>query len=118
MRKNRSKKNGRASVKLLFPNADNRGTHVNISGMALAKHAPNKGNALKLMQFLAGDKAQKIYASVNYEYPVRDDIKVSDLVGAWGSLKADSLPLDDIARLRKSASELVDKTRFNDGPSS
>ena len=107
-----------ASVKLLFPNADNRGTHVNISGMALAKHAPNKENAVKLMQFLAGDKAQKIYASVNHEYPIRDDVKLSALVGAWGPLKADRLALDDIARLRKSASELVDKTRFNDGPSS
>ena len=107
-----------ASVKLLFPNGASRGTHVNISGMALAKHAPNRDNAIKLMQFLAGDKAQKIYASVNHEYPVRDGVAMSELVASWGALKADTLALGDIAKLRKQASELVDKTGFNNGPSS
>ena len=56
-----------AAIKLLFPNAGDRGTHVNISGMAMAKHAPNRANALKLMEFLASDEAQKIYASANNE---------------------------------------------------
>ena len=107
-----------ASVKLLFPNAKTRGTHVNISGMALAKHAPNRDNAIKLMRFLASDKAQEIYASVNHEYPVRDGIQPSKLVADWGTLKADALSLNDIAKLRKKASELVDKVGFNNGPSS
>lgn len=107
-----------ASVKMLFPNRKNRGSHVNISGMALAKHAPHRANAVKLMAFLASDKAQKIYASVNHEYPVRDDIPVSDLVAGWGKLKADPLSLNTIAGFRKKASELVDRVGFNNGPGS
>ena len=107
-----------ASVKLLFPNAENRGTHVNISGMALAKHAPNRESAVKLMRFLSGDKAQKIYASVNHEYPVRDNVPLSKLIASWGDLKADTLALGDIAKYRKLASELVDKVGFNSGPNS
>ncbi len=107
-----------ASVKMLFPNSGSRGSHVNISGMALAKHAPHRDNAIKLMTFLAGDKAQKIYASVNHEYPVRDNIKVSGLVAGWGKLKADPLSLNKLAGLRKRASEIVDQVGFNDGPGS
>ena len=60
--KNPEQKEWGAAIKPLFPNANDRGSHVNISGMALAKHAPNKANALKLMEFLASEEAQKIYA--------------------------------------------------------
>ena len=60
--KNPEQKEWGNAIKPLFPNAKDRGSHVNISGMALAKHAPNKANALKLMEFLASDEAQKIYA--------------------------------------------------------
>jgi ABC-type thiamine transport system substrate-binding protein len=68
--KNPEQKRWGAAIKPLFPNANDRGSHVNISGMALAKHAPNKANALKLMDYLASDAAQKIYATANNEYPV------------------------------------------------
>jgi len=107
-----------ASVKMLFPNTMARGVHVNISGMVLAKHAPNKENAIKLMEFLSGDKAQKIYASVNHEYPVKDGVPWSDLVKSWGDFKADSISLEEVAKYRKRASELVDEVGFNDGPGS
>ncbi|MGI9373602.1 MAG: Fe(3+) ABC transporter substrate-binding protein [Hyphomicrobiales bacterium] len=106
------------SVKMLFPNAGDRGTHVNISGIVLAKHAPNKANAVKLMEFLSGAEAQKIYAEVNHEYPVKADVAQSDLVKSWGELKADKRTLDEIAKNRKRASELVDEVGFNEGPSS
>jgi iron(III) transport system substrate-binding protein len=107
-----------AAIKLLFPNAKDRGTHINISGMALAKHAPNKANALKLMEFLASDEAQRIYASVNNEYPVNPKVPPSEIVLGWGPIKADPLPLENIAKYRKRASELVDKVNFDAGPSS
>ena len=107
-----------ASVKLLFPNAQDRGTHVNISGMVMAKHAPNAENALKLMEFLSSEKAQKIYGSANYEYPVKPGVAPDELTGSWGSLVADTLSLTEIAKHRKTASELVDKVGFNDGPDS
>jgi iron(III) transport system substrate-binding protein len=106
------------AVKLLFPNAGDRGTHVNISGMALAAHAPNKANAVKLMEFLVSPSAQKIYAETLSEYPVAAGVPPSELVESWGPLKADSLPLGRIIELRKKASELVDKVRFDAGPSS
>lgn len=115
--KNPEQKEWASAIKLLFPNASDRGSHVNISGMALAKHAPNKANALKLMEFLASDDAQKIYATANNEYPVNPKVPASEIVQSWGILKADPLPLDNIAKYRKRASELVDKVNFDAGPS-
>jgi iron(III) transport system substrate-binding protein len=116
--KNPEQKEWGNAIKPLFPNAKDRGSHVNISGMALAKHAPNKANALKLMEFLASDDAQKLYATANNEYPVNPKVPASAIVQSWGVLKADPLPLDNIAKYRKRASELVDKVNFDAGPSS
>ncbi len=106
------------SARIIFPNTDDRGTHVNVSGVALAKNAPNRENAIKLMEFLSSDGAQQIYAEVNNEYPVNPDVEASELVESWGDFKRDPLPLDRIAELRKKASELVDKVGFDDGPES
>ncbi len=116
MLKNPEQKAWADSVKIIFPNSGDRGTHVNISGMALAKYAPNKVNGLKLMAFLASDEAQKIYAEVNNEYPVSAKVAPSDVVRSWGTLKPDPLPLHNIAKFRKTASELMDKVAFDAGP--
>lgn len=106
------------SVHILFPDAETRGTHVNISGMVLTKYAPNHDNAIKLMEFLSSEEAQELYSEVNYEYPVKPGVAISDRVSSWGTLKPDPLPLAEIAKNRKAASEIVDKVGFNDGPSS
>lgn len=106
------------AIKVLFPNNDGRGTHVNISGMAMAQHAPNRENAQKLMEFLASPEAQEIYAEVNYEYPVRPDAEASELVKSWGDINPDTLPLAEIAAHRKAASEMVDRVGLDDGPAS
>ncbi|BAQ16891.1 Fe(3+) ABC transporter substrate-binding protein [Methyloceanibacter caenitepidi] len=106
------------SVKMLFPNTNGRGTHVNVSGVVLAKNAPNKDNALKLIEFLASDTGQNMYAEVNHEYPTKDGVPWSDLVESWGTFKADPISLNEIAELRKAASEMIDKVGFDDGPSS
>jgi iron(III) transport system substrate-binding protein len=116
--KNPEQKQWAAAIRLIFPNADDRGTHVNISGVAMAKHAPNKAAALKLMEFLASGEAQRLYANANNEYPVSPGVAPADIVLSWGKLKADTLPLDNIAKYRKRASELVDKVNFDAGPSS
>ncbi len=105
-----------ASIKVLFPNAGDRGTHVNISGMAMAKYAPHRDAAIRLMSFLASPKAQQIYAEQVYEYPISPDAEPSDVVKGFGEIKPDALPLDEIAKYRKLASELVDKVALNDGP--
>ncbi|MGA9604966.1 MAG: Fe(3+) ABC transporter substrate-binding protein [Methyloceanibacter sp.] len=106
------------SVNIIFPNTDDRGTHVNISGAVVAKYAPHKDNAVKLLEFLASDQGQETYADVNNEYPVKEGIPWSPLVKSWGTFKPDPISLNDIAALRKKASELVDKVGFDDGPSS
>ncbi len=90
------------------------GTHVNISGAALAKHAPNKAAAQALLEFLVSEPAQQLYAQTNYEYPVRAGVALDPLIqSAIGPVKADTLPLAEIARHRKQASLLIDKVAFD-----
>jgi len=116
--KNPEQKEWADGVKMLFPNATDRGTHVNISGAALAANAPHRDNAVKLLEFMVTQEAQEIYAEGNGEYPVTANAHASDLVKGWGELKPDAIPLSQIAALRKKASELVDKVRFDAGPNS
>lgn len=105
------------SVRVIFPNAQDRGTHVNISGVAMTRYAPNRDNALKLMEFLASGEAQEIYARQVFEYPVLPGAQPSDVVKSFGPIKPDTLSLTEIAAHRREASELVDEVGFNDGPS-
>ena len=106
------------AINVIFPTFENGGTHVNISGAALAKNAPNRDNAVKLIEFLASHEAQQIYAKQNYEYPVEPGLEPSEDVKAFGTLKSDTLPLADIAKFRKQASEMVDRVGLDDGPAS
>jgi len=100
-------------VNINFPNQTNRGAHVNISGVAMAKFSPNKSNALALMEFLVSEKAQQMYAEMNMEYPVREGVPVSTLVASWGEFKSDNLSLETIAKHRKAAIKLIDKAKFD-----
>ncbi|MEM7214162.1 MAG: Fe(3+) ABC transporter substrate-binding protein [Pseudomonadota bacterium] len=106
------------SMKVLFPNSEDRGTHVNLSGMALAKHSPNRDVAIQLMEFLSSGVAQELYAEKVYEYPIKPGAKPSATVAGFGKIKPDTLSLDEIAKLRETASKLVDKVGYDDGPSS
>lgn len=90
------------------------GTHLNISGVVVAKHAPNKVNAVKLIEYLSGDKAQGLYAELNHEYPVKADVPRSTLVNSWGTFSADAIKLEDIAKNYEAALKLVDEVRFDD----
>jgi iron(III) transport system substrate-binding protein len=102
------------AIKVIMPTfADHAGTHVNISGVSIAKHAPDRANAVKLLEFLVSPEAQAIYASGNYEYPVLAGAKVDPIVAALGTLKVDTLPLHEIYEHRQTASELVDKVGFD-----
>ena len=102
-----------ASVNMVFPNQQSYGTHMNVSGMALTKSAPNRENAIKLMVFLSDDLAQAMYAEQNYEYPVKQGVPWSGLLQSFGSYKADDLALAEIARHRKTASKLADKVGYD-----
>jgi iron(III) transport system substrate-binding protein len=104
------------SVRVVFPDMPRGGAHMNLSGMAMAKYAPHRANAQKLMEFLVSAAAQKTYAEVNFEYPIRADTAASARVQSWGSFTPDTLSLNKIAALRGRASEIVDEVSFNLGP--
>nr|WP_086938709.1 Fe(3+) ABC transporter substrate-binding protein [Thaumasiovibrio occultus] len=101
------------SVYINFPGAEANGTHVNVSGMAMAKYAPNQENAQKLMEFLTSDKAQEMYAEVNYEYPVKEGVERSELVASWGDFVADDIALEAIADHHAAALRLIDEVQFD-----
>jgi iron(III) transport system substrate-binding protein len=101
------------ATNVILPKFRDGGTHVNVSGVVLAKHAPNKANAIKLIEWLVGDKAQRMYADMNYEYPVRAGIAVNSTIAGFGQLDADPMPLSRIAEYKKAAANLVDKVGFD-----
>ena len=102
-----------ASMTVVLPNGEDRGTHMNISGMAMAANSPNPEGAQALMEFLASDAAQEIYAEIVHEYPVSPNAQASDLVQAFGPLTPDTLALEEIAANRTRASEIIDEIGFN-----
>jgi iron(III) transport system substrate-binding protein len=102
-----------AATRVVLPTFQGGGTHVNLSGVVLAKHAPNKANAMKLIEWLVGEHAQHMYADMNYEYPLLAEIKVNPTIAAYGTLKPDPLPLSEIAKNKKAAANLVDKVGFD-----
>lgn len=104
------------SIKVIMPTFEDGGTHINVSGVALARNAPNRENAVKLMEWLVSDEAQQHYASMNYEYPVKAGVELHPTVAAWGELAPDSLSLSDIAANKKKAAEIVDRIAFDEGP--
>ena len=101
------------SVRIVFPTFVEGGTHMNISGMAMTKAAPNHDAALKLMEFLSSDAAQKIYAETNHEFPVKPGVPVSALVASWGSFTPDTIPLIDIAAQRPVALKIMEEINFD-----
>ena len=101
------------ATRVMLPTFERGGTHVNLSAVLLAKHAPNKANALKLIEWLVSEPAQRMYADSNYEYPVRAGVALNSTIAAYGKLNADTLPISKIAVNRKAASALVDKVGFD-----
>ena len=81
----------------VFPNQDDIGAHINISGGGVAANAPNKENAIKFLEYLASEQAQDYFSAGNDEYPVVADATIAPSVEALGTFKADAIPLSDIA---------------------
>ena len=100
------------AVSVFFPNQgeEERGAHINISGLALTKNAPNRENAIKLIQYLTSVEAQKTYVSNSYEYSVNPDIKPAEIVQAWGEFKKDPVDLNSLGKNRSEAIRIFDKT--------
>ena len=89
------------------------GTHVNVSGAAVARHAPHRDEAVKLLEFLTSDAAQRLQADANYEYPIRAGLGGGKTEQLFGPIHPDPVPLAEIAKNRRAASELVDETGFD-----
>lgn len=98
-----------ATVKIYWPNQNGSGAHVNISGAGLTKYAPHKANAIKLIEFLSSDAAQKIYAETVNEYPVKPGVPASEIVASWGEFKADDLPLANLGTYHEQALRIADQ---------
>lgn len=101
------------SVRIVFPTFENGGAHMNISGVAMTKSAPNRDNALKMMEWLASDAAQEIYAEIVGEYPVKPGLEPSEVVKGFGAFEADSTPLVEIGRARPVALKIVERIGFD-----
>ncbi|GLK78917.1 extracellular solute-binding protein [Methylopila turkensis] len=103
------------SINVILPTfAKSGGTHANVSGAVVAKNAPNRDEAVKLLEFLVTDQGQKLFAETNYEYPVKAGAKTDPIVEAFGTFEPDDHPLVEIAKNRKAAAALVDEVGFND----
>ncbi|HLW32679.1 MAG TPA: Fe(3+) ABC transporter substrate-binding protein [Aequorivita sp.] len=97
------------SVGIIFPNQENRGTHINISGIGVTKHAPHKENAIKLMEFLSEEEAQQTLANLNYEYPINPKASKAAILKTWGDFKADSVELYQLGKHNSEAVKIFDE---------
>ncbi len=100
------------AVRMVFPNQADRGAHINVSGAGVARYAPHKAQAVRLLEFLTDDLAQRMYAEQNFEYPVKAGVPWSGLLESWGKFTADDLPLVDVARNRALAIRIFDRVGF------
>lgn len=95
-----------------FPNQDGRGTHVNVSGAGVTRGAPNRANAIRLIEFLASDEAQQLFAESNGEYPVKPGVAWSATLQGWGQFKADTLDLTRLGELNDEAVRIADRAQW------
>lgn len=100
-------------VRIDFPVFEDGGSHLNISGVAMTKAAPNKAAALKLMEWLSSDEAQRLYAEKNHEFPVKDGVARSELVQGWGDFTPDTVSLSDVAAARPAALKIMEEIDFD-----
>lgn len=101
------------AVRIIFPTFEGDGAHLNVSGVAMTKAAPNREEALKFMEWLSSDEAQRIYAETNHEFPVKPGVARSELVAGWGEFTPDSISLSRIAELRPTALKLIEEVNFD-----
>lgn len=100
------------NVAVFFPNQETTGTHINISGMGITKYAKNKENAIKLIEYLTAEKAQKLYTEENFEYPANEKVEPSQLLKSWGTFKAQDLEISELGKYNKKAVELFNMANW------
>jgi iron(III) transport system substrate-binding protein len=100
------------AIKVLMPSSDKMGTHVNISGMLMAKFAPHAADAKAFMEYLASDEAQQLYAAQNYEYPVNPAVLPGAFVQSLGALTPSKVSLLDVVANQAKAAQMIEAIRF------
>ncbi len=98
-----------SKIAIFWPNQSGRGAHINISGGAIAKHAPNAKEARMLLEFLVSPEAQRIYAEVDHEFPIRDDVTLSNIVASMGNFNAHDLPFAVLGQRNAEAVRIFDR---------
>lgn len=106
------KKDPNLPLAIFWPNQDNSGVHVNISGAGITQHSKNEKAAIKLLEYLSSDKAQNLFADVNMEYPVNPEIAPDPAVAAWGSFKQNPMNLVKAGELQTDAVKLMDRAGY------
>jgi len=99
-------------VQIFWPNQNDRGTHVNISGAAITTSSKNLAAAIQLLEFLVSDAAQQWYAEKNLEYPIKPGIQASEILQSWGEFKADSLSLHQLGEGNAQAVMIMDRAKW------
>ncbi len=107
--KNAEERKAGEQVGIIFPNQEGRGTHINISGIGVTKYAPNKENAIKLMEFLSGEEAQQTLANLNYEYPINPKASKASILKTWGDFKTDTVELYKLGEYNSKAVKIFDE---------
>jgi iron(III) transport system substrate-binding protein len=97
---------------VVFPDQSGRGTHINVSGAGVTRYAPNRANAIRLIEFLSEDEAQRLYAEGNQEYPVKPGIAMSEVLQSWGDYRADTLSLSRLGELNAQSVMIFDRARW------
>lgn len=97
------------SIGIFFPNQDTTGTHLNISGIGITKHAKNKENAIKFIEFITGEEAQSLIANMNYEFPVNEKAQIPELLKSWGTFKKQNIDYNLLGEFNKSATEILNR---------
>ena len=104
-----SDKEAATKVQLVFPDQEGRGSHVNISGAGVVKHAPNREQAIALMEFLTSDEAQALFAVANHEYPVVEGVEISPVLESFGEFKEDPINAAALGENNREAVKVMDR---------
>ena len=110
--KNPEQKDWANHINLIFTNQSDRGNHINVAGGGVVKYSKNKDNAIALLEFLTEPKAQTLYSSMNYEYPVNLNVSLSAELKSWGEFKEDKLPIEKLAELSPIAQKIIDRVNW------
>lgn len=101
-----------SKLKIFFPNQNNGGTHINLSGVGITKYSKNKDNATKFIEFLTDSYAQSIFTNNNYEYPTNAKVELNPIVKSWGSFKVSKIDFDTIGKELNKAKFVADEANW------